>query len=103
MATGWLPVAEGRTSGRNRGRSTSAISLSQAAVIAAFSAGGGLLPARPPTYVQTPPATAAPPVAPDASSRPFRPQSATPGETGFDHQFGIAVLGRADAADRGHQ
>src|SRR3712207_1442638 len=88
----------GRTSGRNRGCSTSAISLSQAAVIAAFSVGDGLLPARPPTYVQTPLATTAPPVTPmllaDPSGR-FQPLRGrpTPGETGFDHHFGIAVLG----------
>ena len=36
------------------------MSLSQAAVTAAFSAGGGLLPARPPTYTQTPLAMVAP-------------------------------------------
>jgi hypothetical protein len=52
--------ARGTHLGRNRGRSTSAISLSQAAVIAAFSAGGGLLPPRPPTFIQTRFATAAP-------------------------------------------
>jgi hypothetical protein len=38
----------GRISGRNRGVSTSAINLSQAAVIAAFSLARGLLPAFPP-------------------------------------------------------
>ena len=42
--TGWLNVAETRTSGRSHCRSTSALEFSQTAMIAPFSVGASLLP-----------------------------------------------------------
>ena len=99
MAKGGVNGCVGRTSGRNRGRSTSAISLSHAAPTAAFSAGDGLLPARPPTYIHTRFATAAPRLAPVLlPAPPARCQPRLPA-FGFDHQFRIAVLALEKGAD----
>lgn len=75
-------------------RGCSAISLSQAAVIAAFSAGDGLLPARPPTYIQARFATAAPRLHPALLAR-CQTLLAAPG---FDHRFRIAALAHETAA-----